>query len=237
MAFSINVSKKVAKTGFRNTLIEAIKAANPSLNDLNFGDFDFRCKINEYQASAVKRQIDRREAGYSEGMVVKPKVEMFVKFNDEIKRKYTENSHSTMFTINGPDAEEFIKKHVTVENLSELTWDDYDTVLSELKKFTNDGNDRSGQIIGYKEKIENPNSKYLYLGINTAHGVGTQWEDVPSALLSYRYENVKINDKIDENFKVVFTFHFTRADVEDKRDLRIDNNNLTVGENGMAVNL
>ena len=43
--------------------------------------------------------------------------------------------------------------------------------------------------------------------------------------------------KIDENFKVVFTFHFTRADVEDKRELRIDNNNLTVGENGMAVNL
>lgn len=233
MAFSINVSKKVAKTGFRNTLIEAVKAANPSLSDLNFDDFDFRCKVNEYQASAVKRQIDRRAAGFSEGMVVKPKVEMFVKFNNEIKRKYTENSHSTMFIINGPDADAFIKKHVTVENLSELTWDDYDTVLNELKKFTNDGDDRSGQVIGYREKTENPNSKYLYLGINTAHGVGNQWQDVPSALLSYRYEN----DKMDENFKAVFTFHFTRADVEDKRDLRIDNNNLTVGENGMAVNL
>lgn len=233
MAFSITVSKKVTKTGFKNTLIEAVKAANPSLNDLNFGDFDFRCKINEYQASAVKRQIDRRAAGFSEGMVVKPKVEMFVKFDNEIKRKYTENSHSTMFIINGPDADAFIKKHVTVENLSELTWDDYDTVLNELKKFTNDGDDRSGQVIGYREKTENPNSKYIYLGINTAHGVGNQWQDVPSALLSYRYEN----DKIDENFKAVFTFHFTRADVEDKRDLRIDNNNLTVGENGMAVNL
>ena len=42
---------------------------------------------------------------------------------------------------------------------------------------------------------------------------------------------------MDENFKAVYTFHFTRADAEDKRDLRIDNNNLTVGENGMAVNL
>lgn len=233
MAFSITVSKKVAKTGFKNTLIEAVKTANPSLNDLNFGDFDFRCKVNEYQASAVKRQIDRRAAGFSEGMVVKPKVEMFVKFDNEIKRKYTENSHSTMFIINGPDADAFIKKHVTVENLSELTWDDYDTVLNELKKFTNDGDERSGQVIGYRAKTENPNSKYLYLGINTAHGVGNQWQDVPSALLSYRYEN----DKMDENFKAVFTFHFTRADVEDKRDLRIDNNNLTVGENGMAVNL
>lgn len=233
MAFSINVSKKVAKTGFRNTLIEAVKAANPSLSDLNFDDFDFRCKINEYQASAVKRQIDRRAAGFSEGMVVKPKVEMFIKFDNEIKRKYTENSHSTVFIINGPDADAFIKKHVTVENLSELTWDDYDTVLNELKKFTNDGDERSGQVIGYRTKIENPNSKYLYLGVNTAHAVGNQWQDVPSALLSYRYEN----DKIDENFKVVYTFHFTRADVEDKRDLRIDNNNLTVGENGMAVNL
>lgn len=214
-------------------MIEAVKAANPSLNDLNFGDFDFRCKVNEYQASGVKRQIDRRAAGFSEGMVVKPKVEMFIKFDNEIKRKYTENSHSTMFNINGPDADAFIKKHVTVENMSELTWDDYDTILNELKKFTNDGDDRSGQVIGYREKIENPNSKYIYLGINTAHGVGNQRQDVPSALLSYRYEN----DKIDENFKAVFTFHFTRADVEDKRDLRIDNNNLTVGENGMAVNL
>lgn len=233
MAFSISVSKKLATTGFKNILIEAIKTANPSLNDLNFGDFDFRCKINEYQASAVKRQIDRRAAGFSEGMVVKPKVEMFIKFDNEIKRKYTENSHSTMFNINGPDADAFIKKHVTVENMSELTWDDYDTVLNKLKKFVNDGVNRSGQVIEYREKTENPNSKYLYLGINTAHGVGNQWQDVPSALLSYRYEN----DKIDENFKAVFTFHFTRADVEDKRDLRIDNNNLTVGENGMAVNL
>lgn len=55
MAFSISVTKTLSKTGFRATLIEAVKVANPSLNDLNFGDFDFRCKINEYQASAVKR--------------------------------------------------------------------------------------------------------------------------------------------------------------------------------------
>nr|DAO22605.1 MAG TPA: hypothetical protein [Caudoviricetes sp.] len=233
MAFSINVSKKVAKTGFRNTLIEAVKAANPSLSDLNFDDFDFKCRNNGYAAEDVKRKIARRAAGFSEGMVVKPQVEMSVKFDNEIKRKYTENSHSTMFTITGPDADEFIKKHVHVENLSELTWDDYDTVLNELKKFTNDGDERSGQVIGYRAKTENPNSKYLYLGVNTAHGVGNQWQDVPSALLSYRYEA----DKMDENFKVVYTFHFTRADVEDKRDLRIDNNNLTVGENGMAVNL
>ena len=46
MAFSISVSKKLATTGFKNILIEAIKTANPSLNDLKFGDFDFRCKIN-----------------------------------------------------------------------------------------------------------------------------------------------------------------------------------------------
>lgn len=232
MAFSINVSKKVAKTGFRNTLIEAVKAANPSLSDLNFDDFDFRCRTVDFQTRNVKRKIDRREAGYSEGMVVKAKVEMSVKSDNEIKRKYTENSHSTMFTINGPDVDEFIKKHVIVENLSELTWDDYDTVLSELKKFTNDSGERSSQVIVYKEKTENPNSKYLYLGIETGHGVGNPWEDVPAALMSYKYES----GKIDDTFKAVYIFHFTRADVEDKRDLRIDNNNLTVGENGMAVN-
>ena len=70
MAFNITVSKKVAKTGFRNALIEAVKAANPSLSDLNFDDFDFRCRNNEYQASGVKRKIERRTSGFSEGMVV-----------------------------------------------------------------------------------------------------------------------------------------------------------------------
>lgn len=166
-------------------------------------------------------------------MVVKPRVEMAVKWDNEIKRKYTENSHSSMFTITSPDADEFIKKHVRVENLSELTWNDYDTVLSELEKFTNGEQLRSGKAIVFKINNENPNSKYLYLGFNTGHGVGNPNEDIPSALLSYKYEA----DKMDENFKAVYTFHFTRADVEDKRDLRIDNNNLTVGENGMAVDL
>lgn len=233
MAFSITVSKKVAKTGFKNALIEAVKAANPSLSDLNFEDFEFRCRTNGTAAEDIKSKIARRAAGFSEGMVVKPRVEMSVKWDNEIKRKYTENSHSTMFTITSPDADEFIKKHVHVENLSELTWNDYDTVLSELEKFTNGEQLRSGKAIVFKINNENPNSKYLYLGFNTGHGVGNPNDDIPSALLSYKYEA----DKMDENFKAVYTFHFTRADVEDKRDLRIDNNNLTVGENGMAVDL
>lgn len=233
MAFSITVSKKVAKTGFKNALIEVVKAANPSLSDLNFEDFEFRCRTNGTAAEDIKNKIARRAAGFSEGMVVKPRVEMSVKWDNEIKRKYTENSHSTMFTITSPDADEFIKKHVHVENLSELTWNDYDTVLSELEKFTNSEQLRSGKAIVFKINNENPNSKYLYLGFNTGHGVGNPNEDIPSALLSYKYEA----DKMDENFKVVYTFHFTRADAEDKRDLRIDNNNLTVGENGMAVDL
>lgn len=233
MAFSITVSKKVAKTGFKNALIEAVKAANPSLSDLNFEDFEFRCRTNGTAAEDIKSKIARRAAGFSEGMVVKPRVEMSVKWDNEIKRKYTENSHSTMFTITSPDADEFIKKHVRVENLSELTWNDYDTVLSELEKFTNGEQLRSGKAIVFKVNNENPNSKYLYLGYNTGHGVGNPNDDIPSALLSYKYEA----DKMDENFKAVYTFHFTRADAEDKRDLRIDNNNLTVGENGMAVDL
>lgn len=233
MAFSITVSKKVAKTGFKKALLEAVKAANPSLSDLNFEDFEFRCRTNGTAAEDIKSKIARRAAGFSEGMVVKPRVEMSVKWDNEIKRKYTENSHSTMFTITSPDADEFIKKHVRVENLSELTWNDYDTVLSELEKFTNGEQLRSGKAIVFKIYNENPNSKYLYLGFNTGHGVGNPNDDIPSALLSYKYEA----DKMDENFKAVYTFHFTRADVEDKRDLRIDNNNLTVGENGMAVNL
>lgn len=39
---------------------------------------------------------------------------------------------------------------------------------------------------------------------------------------------------MDNNFKRVLTFHFTRADVKNKRDLGIVNNTLTIGENGMT---
>lgn len=228
MAFSISVSKKLTRTGFRNTLIEAIKAANPSLNDLNFDDFVFNFNQIDFMGSQIKSKIDSGEEGYQEGMVVKPTVKMTIKNNEDIKRNYTENSYETIFTVNSPDADEFIKKHVHIENLSELTWEDYETVLNELNKFTNG----EGRPIEVKRVTENANSKYIYLGYNSGHSAGNVYEDTPSALLSYKL----VSSEMDSSFKRVLTFHFTRAEVENKRDLAIENNTLTVGENNMTEN-
>ena len=221
MAFSISVSKKLAKTGFRNILIEAVKAANPSLNDLNFDDFEFAIEPSEIDGLNIGPRITAGEAGYSEGMIVKPVVKMTIKNNEDIKRNYTEKSYETIFTVNSPDADEFIKKHINVEN------------LSELKKFIGSDYISPSDVITLKEETVNANDKYIRLGFNSSHLMGNSWEDTPYALLSYKY----VSSEMDGSFKRVLSFHFTRAEVENKRDLAIDNNNLTVGENGMAVNL
>nr|DAO64193.1 MAG TPA: hypothetical protein [Bacteriophage sp.] len=233
MAFSITATKALSKTGFRATLIEAVKAANPSLNDLNFDDFEFNLDGSKADAMMIKSYVESGEEGYSEGMVVKPVVKMTVKDNEDIKRNYTENSYETIFTVNSPDADEFIKKHVLVENLSELSWGDYDTVLRELKKFIGSNYISSYNAIIIKEESENSNSKYIHIGFNTSHQMGNTYEDTASALLSYRY----VGSETEQSFKRVLSFHFTRADVENKRDLAIDNNTLTVGESNMIENL
>lgn len=233
MAFSINVTKTLSKTGFRATLIEAVKDANPSLSDLNFDDFEFNSDTAKLDGMNIRPRVEGGVEGYSDGMVIKPVVKMTIKNNEDVKRNYTENSYETVFTVNSPDADEFIKKLVLVENLSELTWDDYNTVLSELKKFTGSDYSNASDAIMFKEVTENANSKYLYLGYNSGHIMGNSWEDTPCALLSYKY----VSSEMDNSFKRVLSFHFTRAEVENKRDLAIDNNNLTVGENGMTQNL
>lgn len=233
MAFSISVTKTLSKTGFRATLIEAVKAANPSLSDLNFDDFEFNLDTTKLDGMNIRPRVEGGVEGYSDGMVIKPVVKMTIKNNEDVKRNYTENSYETVFIVNSPDADEFIKKLVLVENLSELTWDDYNTVLSELKKFTGSDYSNSSDAIMFKEVTENANSKYLYLGYNSGHIMGNFWEDTPCALLSYKY----VSSEMDNGFKHVLSFHFTRAEVENKRDLAIDNNNLTVGENGMTQNL
>lgn len=226
MAFSITLSKQLTKTGFRNTVIKAIKAANPSLNDLNFEDFEFNTDITRFTGFNVKYNIDNNLEGAHDGMVVKPTVNMTIKNKEDIKRNYTENSYKTSFTINSPDVDEFIKKHILVENLSELTWDDYDTVKRALDNFLNG----AGSPIHTKEETENINSKYIHLGFNTNHSSGRTFNDMPSALLSYKY----VSSEMTDNFKRVLSFHFTRSDNENKRDLGVVNNTLTIGENGMT---
>lgn len=230
MAFSIKALKTLKQSGFRSTLIEAIKRDNPSLADLNFDDFEFSLYKSSFTGSIVDYKVNKKEEGYTEGMVVKPTINMTIKNNADIKRNYTERSHKLVFTVNGPDADEFIKKHIRVENLSELTWDDYDTVLAELKKFT--GSSRGIDPIVIKEETVNPNSKNIHLCFNSSHMKGTPLEDIPCALLSYKH----VRSEMDKNLKRVLSFQFTRADAENKRDLVINNNTLNISETGFTEN-
>lgn len=234
MAFSITVSKQIKSTGFRNTVIEAIKTANPNLNDLNFDDFTFSLDLANFSGLAVRDKIASGVSGYAEGMSVKPTLVMSVKDNDDIKRNYTEKSYENRFTVNGPDADEFIKKHIQIENLSELTWDDYDTVLSELKKFIRNNAPSSASPIIFKKETEAANSKYINLYFNNNHNYGNDLYDEPFSLLSYKYE--KDNMAQNMSLKRILSFHFTRDEVGNKRDLTIENNTLNVGEDNMVEN-
>lgn len=230
MAFSIKALKTLKQTGFRSTLIEAIKAANPSLNDLNFNDFYLRTNNASYDVLIVQDKVDSHSTGYRDGMTVNPIVSMSVLDDENIKRNYTERSYNTTFTINSPTIDELVKKHIQIENISELTWDDYNTVLNELNKFI--GITGTSNIpVTVKETSESANSKYIHLCFNTNYRAGGS-DDIPCALLSYKYES----SKLDSNAVRLLSFHFTRAEVENKRDLGIENNTLTVGENGMVEN-
>lgn len=90
MAFSITVSKQIKSTGFRNTVIEAIKTANPNLNDLNFDDFILEVDNSRAVGFNVKYNVDNSRDGHYDGMVVKPTVKMIIKDSEDIKRNYTE---------------------------------------------------------------------------------------------------------------------------------------------------
>ena len=230
MAFSIKALKTLKQTGFRSTLIEGIKAANPSLNDLNFNDFYLRTNNTSYDVLTVQDKIDSNSTGYHDGMTVNPIVSMFISDDENIKRNYTERSYNTTFVINSPSIDELVKKHIQVENLSELTWEDYDNVLNELNKFIGITG-TSNLPVTVKETGESANSKYIHLCFNTNYRAGGS-DDIPCALLSYKYES----SKLDSNSIRLLTFHFTRAEAENKRDLGIENNTLTVGETGMVEN-
>ena len=111
-----------------------------------------------------------------------------------------------------------------------MTWDDYDNVLNELNKFIGITG-TSNLPVTVKETGESANSKYIHLCFNTNYRAGGS-DDIPCALLSYKYES----SKLDSNSIRLLTFHFTRAEAENKRDLGIKNNTLTVGETGMVEN-
>ena len=233
MAFSIKTVKKVSATGLRDALIKAVKKANPNLTDLNFEDFTFTRDTEKHSAESVKGKIENGESGYSEGMTVKQVVTMSVKTDPDIRRNYTERSYETTFNVNCPDVMDLIKGCVQVENMSELTWDDYDTVLSELNKINGNFGITDPKSVIVKTEQENENSKYIYLQYDTNNFAGS-FDDSLSSLMSYTY---KSTDIVNYQYLNILKFHFTREDAENKRDVVISNPNLDVSENGMTENI
>lgn len=229
MAFSIKAIKKVSATGLRDALIKAVKKANPNLEDLNFEDFTFSRDLEKHSAQDVKTKIESGEAGYSEGMTVKQTVTMSVKTDPDIRRNYTERSYETVFNMNCPGVVDLVKTCVQVENLSELAWDDYDTVLSELNKINADIGITSPMLLVVKTEQENENSKYIYLHYDTYNQAGA-FDDILACLVNYNYESANI---VEEQYLNIFKFHFTREDAENKRDVTVSNPNLDINENGM----
>lgn len=229
MAFSIKTVKKVSTTGLRDALIKAVKKANPNLEDLNFEDFTFSRDLEKHSAQDVKTKIESGEAGYSEGMTVKQTVTMSVKIDPDVRRNYTERSYDTVFNVNCPGVVDLAKACVQIENMSELTWDDYDTVLAELNKINSDTGITSPMPLVVKTVQENENSKYIYLHYDTYNQAGV-FDDVLACLVSYNYESANI---VENQYLNIFKFHFTRADAENKRDVTVSNPNLDVNENGM----
>lgn len=229
MAFSIKAIKKVSATGLRDALIKAVKKANPNLEDLNFEDFTFSRDLEKHSAQDVKTKIESGEAGYSEGMTVKQTVTMSVKTDPDIRRNYTERSYETVFNVNCPGVVDLVKTCVQVENLSELAWDDYDTVLSELNKINADIGITSPMPLVVKTEQENENSKYIYLHYDTYNQAGA-FDDILACLVNYNYESANI---VEEQYLNIFKFHFTREDAENKRDVTVSNPNLDINENGM----
>ena len=195
-------------------VVNAIKAANPSMSEVDFTDFSF----NRSKDSSLSNVY----ATKSKGEKIEPIIKMTVSSNPEISRRYNEDSKHFKFNLTAPDLNAVVAEAITIENMSELTWDDYSKVEKVLTDFCN----HSSTIV-VKSQTENENSKYLHLVYTSGNG-------------SFDVGHLFSID-MDWNNNLggipLLSFHFTRADVEDKRDLRIDNNNLTVGENGMAVNL
>ena len=233
MAFSIKALKKISTTGLRDALIKAVKKANPNLTDLNFEDFTFSRDTEKHSAQSVKEKIESGESGYSEGMIVKQVVTMSVKTDPDIRRNYTERSYETTFNVNCPNVMDLIKGCIQVENISELTWNDYDTVLSELNKINSNLGATDPKPVVIKTEQENENSKYIYLQYDTSNFAGS-FDDILSSLMSYTYKSADI---IDNQYLNILKFHFTREDAENKRDVTISNPNLDVSENGMTENI
>ena len=187
------------------TVVNAIKAANPSMSGVDFTDFSFN-RSNDSSLSNVY-------ATKSKGEKLEPVIEMKISPVAEISRRYNEDSKHFKFNLTAPDFNAVVAEAITIENISELTWDDY----SKVEKVLNDFRNGSSTIV-VKSQVENENSKYLHLVYTSGNG-------------SFDVGHLFSID-MDWNNNLggipVLSFHFTRAEVENKETIVLINPNISV---------
>ena len=193
------------------TVVNAIKAANPSMNEVDFTDFSFNRSRNSDLTNTTKTKGEKLE----------PVIEMKISPVAEISRRYNEDSKLFKFNLTAPDINAVIAEAITIENMSELTWDDYSKVEKVLTDFCN----HSSTIV-VKSQAENENSKYLHLVYTSGNGrfdVGHLF-------------SIDMDRNNDLYGIPLLSFHFTRADVENKETIVLTNPNINVGKDPLLTN-
>lgn len=184
-------------------VVNAIKAANPSMSGVDFTDFSFN-RSNDSNVSIRSK---------SKGEKLEPVIEMKISPVAEISRRYNEDSKLFKFNLTAPDFNAVVAEAITIENMSELTWDDYDKVNKVLNDFCN-----HSSVVTVKPQAENENSKYLHLVYTSSNG-------------SFDVGHLFSID-MDWNNNLggipVLSFHFTRAEVENKETIVLTNPNISV---------
>lgn len=207
----INEGHPIAKKGtawndnyeLYETVVNAIKAANPSMSEVDFTDFSFNRSRDSYLTNTTKTKGEKLE----------PVIEMTVSRNPEISRRYNEDSKHFKFNLTAPDLNAVVAEAITIENISELAWDDYDKVEKVLNDFCN-----RSTVIVVKHQEENENSKYLHL----IYADGNGYLDVGHLF------SIDLDFNRELGGIPVLSFHFTRAEVENKETIVLTNPNISV---------
>lgn len=193
------------------TVINAIKAANPSMSEVDFTDFSFN-RSNDSNVNITSK---------SKGEKLEPVIEMKISPVAEISRRYNEDSKHFKFNLTAPDLNAVVAEAITIENMSELTWDDYSKVEKVLTDFCN----HSSTIV-VKSQAENENSKYLHLVYTSGNGLF----DVGHLF------SIDMDWNNNLNGIPVLSFHFTRAEVENKETIVLENSNIHANKDPLLTN-
>lgn len=193
------------------TIANAIKAANPSMNEVDFTDFSFNRSRDSGLTNTTKTKGEKLE----------PVIEMKISPVAEISRRYNEDSKLFKFNLTAPDLNAVVAEAITIENISELAWDDYDKVNKVLNDFCN-----RSTVIVVKHQEENENSKYLHL----IYGDGNGYLDVGHLF------SIDLDFNGELGGIPVLSFHFTRAEAENKETIVLENSNINVGKDPLLIN-